>query len=204
MNTVREDTVVGVGMLAKHKNAKLVVEAVALMPEPRPRVLWITAAIDETYATVVRNLADAGGVDFEVRHNADDESLVSLLNRACVLVYASRLEPFGLVPLEASACELPVVAIHEGGLREIVEHEMNGLVVRPTASELAGAIRRIRTDPELATRLGRTGRALVSARWTTDQAAARLEGWLSSLVMSDDGPSTGTYSSDPANRRPLP
>jgi glycosyltransferase involved in cell wall biosynthesis len=52
---------------------------------------------------------------------------------------------------------------------------VNGLLVEPTADELASAIHRLMTDQALAARLGREGRRIVTERWTLDAAAERLE-----------------------------
>ena len=68
-------------------------------------------------------------------------------------------ESFGLVALEAGFFGLPSVVTCRGGLPEIIEHEVNGLVVeaeRP--SELAAALSRLIEDPSLRQRLGANAR----------------------------------------------
>ena len=45
------------------------------------------------------------------------------IHSTAAMLYAPRLEPFGLAPLEANACGLPVIAVPEGGVRETVVHE---------------------------------------------------------------------------------
>jgi glycosyltransferase involved in cell wall biosynthesis len=178
----REDLVIGVGALAPHKNARLLVEAVGLLPQPRPNVVWVGAGRDERYAAEVAATAVRLDVALTVYDRVDDQTLVDLLNRSRVLVYTPRLEPFGLVPLEANACELAVVATAEGGVRETVLHEVNGLLVDPWVDQIAAAIDRIQRDKELAERLGRDGRSIVEAKWTLDAAAARLEEALESVT----------------------
>jgi glycosyltransferase involved in cell wall biosynthesis len=59
------------------------------------------------------------------RWRFSDENIVELLNRAAVMVYSARLEPFGLAPLEANACATPVVAVAEGGVRESIRNGVN-------------------------------------------------------------------------------
>jgi len=114
--------------------------------------------------------------------DADDATLVQSLNRAKLLVYASHLEPFGLVPLEASACELPVVAVPEAGIRETVIDGVNGLLVGATSAEVARAIRWLLDDAGLRQRLGRQGREHVERAWTLEQATDRLEELLTALA----------------------
>jgi len=68
-------------------------------------------------------------------------------------------ESFGLVALEAGFFGLPSVVTRRGGLPEIIEHELNGLVVeadRP--AELAAALIRLIEDPALRQRLGANAR----------------------------------------------
>jgi glycosyltransferase involved in cell wall biosynthesis len=92
-----------------------------------------------------------------------------------VMVYAPRLEPFGLAPLEANACGLPVVAVAEGGVRETIIDQVNGLLVDNYPDAMAAAIQRLRNDPSFASRLGSTGRKAVEAKWGLDRALDRLE-----------------------------
>jgi glycosyltransferase involved in cell wall biosynthesis len=83
-----------------------------------------------------------------------------IYNNLDVCVMPSRTaEPFGLSALEAGFFGLPSVVTRRGGLPEIVEHEVNGLVVeaeRP--SELAAALSRLIEDPPLRQRLGANAR----------------------------------------------
>jgi glycosyltransferase involved in cell wall biosynthesis len=117
-------------------------------------------------------------VPLEPRIGIADGELVDLLNRAAVMVYAPRLEPFGFAPLEAGACALPVVAVPEGGVRETVFDGVNGLLVEPEPGALAEAMQRVLQDSALARRLGRQGRELVVQRWSLPGAIDRLEGRL--------------------------
>src|SRR5437868_13429240 len=43
----------------------------------------------------------------------------------------SQLESFGLAALEAMACEVPVIGTNAGGMREVVEHGVDGYLVEP-------------------------------------------------------------------------
>jgi glycosyltransferase involved in cell wall biosynthesis len=75
-----------------------------------------------------------------------------------IFVFPSRVEGFGLPPLEAMARGAAVVVSDCGGVREYVEPERNCLLVPPgDAAAIAAAIRRL-ADPELRARLVRAGR----------------------------------------------
>jgi glycosyltransferase involved in cell wall biosynthesis len=174
-STPREDFVVGVGSLTPAKNIEFVVRAVARVRAPRPRLVWIGNATATGHPERLRALAASLGVELELRTLVSEEELVDALNRAAMMVYAPRLEPFGYVPLEANACGLPVVAVAEGGVRETVVDGLNGVLVQEDEDEMARAIERLRGDPALRRSLGQAGRRLVAERWTPEAAAGRLE-----------------------------
>lgn len=69
------------------------------------------------------------------------------------------LEAFGNAAAEALACGVPVIASATGGLKEIVDHEGNGLLVPPgDAFALADALSRLNQDADLRQRMGLAGR----------------------------------------------
>src|SRR5205807_10229309 len=85
---------------------------------------------------------------------------------ADVCVVPSRTESFGLVALEAQALGTPVVAAAVGGLREIVEDGVTGLLVEGRDPEdYAAAIALVLRDPELRSRMGEEARQR-AARYT--------------------------------------
>ena len=59
--------------------------------------------------------------------------VISLYTHAAIFVCPSVYEPFGIINLEAMACETPVVASAVGGIPEVVEHGETGLLVAPEA-----------------------------------------------------------------------
>jgi glycosyltransferase involved in cell wall biosynthesis len=90
------------------------------------------------------------------------------------------------VLLEALARALPVVSTDLVGIPEVVTDGQTGLLVAPNDPvALAAAIARLRADTELASRLGRAGRALVAERFDPEQAIARLR----SVFAEAGGPS---------------
>jgi glycosyltransferase involved in cell wall biosynthesis len=180
----RDDFVLGVGAFIPEKNIRLVLEAIALLPAPRPPLRWVGNVGEASYIAELRHLAASLGVAFEPLVRLDESDLLGLLNRARLMVYAPRLEPFGYAPLEASACELPVVGVAEGGIRETVVDGVNGLLVEHAPQALAEAIDRIRSDEGYARRLGRNGRELMLTRWGLDAAIDRLEARLEDAARS--------------------
>jgi glycosyltransferase involved in cell wall biosynthesis len=180
----REDLVAGIGAFAPHKRVEVAIGAVASTPAPRPRLTWIGNAAEGRYLAEMVELARRLGVAFEPLVSIPHERVVDILNRARVMVYAPRLEPFGFAPLEAGACGLPVVAKAEGGVRESVVHEETGLLVAED-EELAPALARLLGEPALARRMGAAARRRVESSWSLGAAADRLESQL--LEVAADG-----------------
>lgn len=171
----REKFVVSLGSFTPAKNAKLSIEAIAAMPEPRPRLVWIGNIVSQDYRTAMLEHATSLGVELDVRIFVAEDELLNLLNRASVMLYTPHLEPFGLAPLEANACGLPVVAVAEGGVRETIVEGENGLLVDGNPQALANAISRLMDDPPFAKKLGAAAREAVQTKWSLTAATERIE-----------------------------
>ncbi|HSN19646.1 MAG TPA: glycosyltransferase family 4 protein [Usitatibacter sp.] len=90
-----------------------------------------------------------------------------LLARACVFVLPSHAEALPMSVLEAMAAGCPVIASAVGGIPDLIEHGVNGLLVPPGAPRVLGeALRSLLADPELAARLGREARSTIVLRYT--------------------------------------
>jgi glycogen synthase len=104
------------------------------------------------------------------------EEVVQLYSHAAVFTCPSIYEPFGLINLEAMACETPVVASAVGGILEVVEDGATGYLVTPgRPDELAAALRRLLDDPQQGRALGRAGRRRVEEKFSWASVAERTE-----------------------------
>jgi glycosyltransferase involved in cell wall biosynthesis len=104
------------------------------------------------------------------------------------MVYAPRLEPFGLAPLEANACGLPVVAVAEGGVRETIIDGVNGFLVQHQPQMMAHAIQRLTQDKDLVACLSKNGLEIVQEKWSLNSAVERLERELTQVAMPEASP----------------
>jgi glycosyltransferase involved in cell wall biosynthesis len=86
---------------------------------------------------------------------------MQLLDATDVLVHPSHFDAFPTTLLEAMAASVPIVATGVGGMLEIVEHEVSGILVPPppTALAFAHALTPVLADAELRRRLAAGGRA---------------------------------------------
>ncbi|HEX9987123.1 MAG TPA: glycosyltransferase family 4 protein [Chloroflexia bacterium] len=171
----REGFVLGLGSFTPAKGVRVVIEAINRMEKPRPRLVWVGNASQPDFFDEMKRLARSLGVDLQPRLQVTDEEIVGLLNRAGVLAYAPRLEPFGFAPIEANACGLPAVVVPEGGVRETVIDGVNGLWADHDPESLANAMHRLLSDGDYAARLGEQGRQMAREKWSLDGAIDRLE-----------------------------
>ena len=178
----RERFVVSLGEVGPQKNVEMAIRAVAALPRPRPPLVWVGNQCYPEYQAAMDALAERLGVEFNVRVRLSDAEVVDVLNTAWAMVYAPRLEPFGLAPLEANACGTPVVAVAEGGPRETVRDGVNGLLVESDPAAIGEALGRLFDDPPLARRLGEGGVHEVAERWTPAAATDRLERHLNDVL----------------------
>lgn len=104
-----------------------------------------------------------------------DQVRLDALAAADVFVLPSRTDSFGIVFLEAWCYELPVIGAWAGGVPEVVEHGVSGLLVRfGDVAALAAAIERLLHDRSLARAFGRLGRARVLRELTWEHKYAEV------------------------------
>ena len=155
--------VAAAGRLAGVKNYPLLIDAVASLAAEQPIRLWILG--DGVERENLEEHADRAGIRARTRFLGFQQNPWRFIHRADVFVLTSSYEGFGNVLIEAMACGTPVVATRSAGTRDIVQHEVNGLLVDHEPSAVAGAIARVIGDVALRTRL------LQAARGSVEQYA---------------------------------
>jgi glycosyltransferase involved in cell wall biosynthesis len=185
----REPFVVGLGTIYHAKGVDRAIRAVGAIPRARrPALVWVGNGAWEEELAGYRRLATSLGVDFVPKLHVPDAEVISLLSRATVMVFTSRLEPFGLAPLEANACGTPVVAIAEGGVRESIVDGVNGfLAPDDDPRRLAELIVRFIDDPGLAAGMGARAREHVRATWSLEAGTNAIESALRGLAAARRG-----------------
>jgi starch synthase len=160
------------GRITRQKGLPLLLTA-ALKLDPQYQVVIVASSPDtpeiaaEVAALAGRVSAERGNLVW-IDHFISREDLIHLHSHAAVFVCPSIYEPFGLVILEAMACETPVVASRVGGIPEIVVEGETGYLVDfnpadPDAftSALAGRLEELLGDAPVAAKMGKAGRERV-------------------------------------------
>ncbi|MCC6946034.1 MAG: glycosyltransferase family 4 protein [Thermomicrobiales bacterium] len=104
----------------------------------------------------------------------DDDELATLYRRASVYLHTGQRESFGLSVLEAAASGRPVVAVDDGGPRDILEHGRFGRLCPASPDALVAAVLELLSDPAAAARLGASAAAHVRRRYQWENGAAAL------------------------------
>ena len=148
---------------------------------PTARFLIAGGAIYETsghkgYAdSLMRRTVDLG-LGGRVLFLGAREDVPDILSALDVLVHCPTApEPFGRGVAEAMAVGKPVVAARNGGIPEIVEHDVTGLLVTPgDVRGFSTAVLRLLRDPELRQRLGIAARLRAESLFPVDQHAEQV------------------------------
>jgi glycosyltransferase involved in cell wall biosynthesis len=126
---------------------------------------------------VLKKRAAELGIEDRVQFLGEVADPASVLARWDVLVLHSRREGFGLVLVEAMAAGRPVVATRAGGIPEVVEEGVTGLLT-PTEDvpALSEALDRMAADPGERARMGRQAREVARRRFSAAGTAAAWAG----------------------------
>ena len=97
------------------------------------------------------------------------------LVQASVFCMPTKVEPFGIAPIEALAHKIPVVASRIGALPDIIQHGKTGILVAPDSiDELADALTELLSNPAKCKAFGELGHRLVRETYTWEAVGVRL------------------------------
>jgi starch synthase len=183
-----------VGRVTRQKGLAHLLRAALLLDSQHQLVICAGAADTPELAAEIGELAkrvreQRGGRLVWIEGILPRQEVIHLLTAAGTFVCPSVYEPFGLVNLEAMACETAVVASRVGGIPEIVVDGETGFLVEyqeadpeAFANGLAERIGRVLEDPALAERMGKAGRRRVLDLFTWPVIADRTHQLYNSLV----------------------
>jgi glycosyltransferase involved in cell wall biosynthesis len=151
--------VLALGRIVHKKGFDLLVEAFKRVAPRHEHLGLVIGGDGPARAALERAVAAAGLADRVVLPGAlSRENIAWVMASAELFVMPSRIEPFGIVALEALRAGLPTIVSSRGGASEIVRDAVDGLVVDPfDTAKLAAAIERLLTDRPFIAALGKAG-----------------------------------------------
>jgi len=163
------------GRLNRQKGLEHLIRALAKM---RQRAL-LDVVGEGPLESELRSLASELGVADRIAWMGQlkQPELVRLYQSATALVVPSTDEGLGLVAAEALLCETPVVAFRSGGLTDVIQDDMTGILVTPgDPLELAKALDRVLDNPTEAADFGKSGRMFALSAFAPESAARQYAG----------------------------
>jgi glycosyltransferase involved in cell wall biosynthesis len=180
-----------VGRLVERKGIGNVISALAGVPDAELVVAGgpdaADLADDREISRLRKLAADAGVADRVVfRGRVGRGALPALLRSADAVLCVPWYEPFGIVPLEAMACGVPVVASAVGGLIDTVVDGATGLHVPPRSPErIAEALNELLPDTERRRQFGQAGARRARSRYSWDRVASLTLQAYDDLLLGD-------------------
>lgn len=167
------------GRLTEQKGHRYLLEAVSILRRKGHDCTVLLAGIGELERDLKAQAMSLGIGDC-VQFVGFVEEMKRFYASIDIFALPSLWEGFGYVLTEAMSMSLPVVAFAVSNIPEVVVHDETGLLVpEKSVSDFADALERLMLDPELRTRLGRSGRARVESHFTLAKTFEALENVLS-------------------------
>lgn len=164
--------IITVCRLFRQKGTAELIAAIDAVRREHPDVRLLVVGEGEPYGSELRSLVDRLSLSEHVVFTGRRSDVRRLMGAADVFAMPSFEEPFGLVFAEAMAMELPVVALDNGGTKEIVVHEQHGLLSEPGDRQaLAANLLRLLGDQDLRRRMGTAGRERVERDFRPERMA---------------------------------
>jgi glycosyltransferase involved in cell wall biosynthesis len=169
-----------VGRLQRWKGMHYVLEALPQVLKAHPDAHLVIVggdhALEPDYPVILRDRIRGLGLTDRVILAGHQHNVPHWMQAMDVIVHASDNEPFGMVIVEAMALGKPVVATDAAGPREIINHEINGLLWQcGDVPSLTSGIIRLLNDPAAANALGTAARARSSVFSARNFAANVVE-----------------------------
>jgi glycosyltransferase involved in cell wall biosynthesis len=179
-----------VAELQEYKGIDVLLHAARQLFTEDPSLTLVLAGDGPMRAELV-SLASTLGISNQTRFLGTQGVIeITRLMHGCeTLVLPSRMEPFGIVLIEAMACKKPVVASAVGGIPEIVDHEISGILVEPENPQaLADGLRRVLSSGEFRSTLGENGYATVMERFCSMHNGAAYQKAFESVLGLEQPP----------------
>jgi glycogen(starch) synthase len=165
-------TLLCIGRVVREKGFDLALRAMARLKPTWPRVRLVIAGDGIEKRNLEQMNIDLG-LEGHVEFTGwiEPEAIPALVNQATAILMPGRWkEPFGLVALQAAQMGRPVISSRVGGVPEIVDDGITGLLMAPESEDdLADAIHKLLEDPARTIEMGMKARCRAEAQFSFDR-----------------------------------
>lgn len=164
-----------VARLHRVKGVDIALKAVAHLRRKNLRVPKLIIIGEGGEIGSLKKLAESLGIMDDVDFVGQRYDVENYVKGASVVLMPSRYEPFGMPVAEAGAAGKPVIASAVGGLKEVVENGVTGLLFKPDDYiDMAEKIEMLIRDERLRSRLGEAARQRVLKKFTPEVVSTRI------------------------------
>lgn len=184
-HTFSRPLILYIGQLTRRKGPDLVVEAMPAVVARYPHADFVFVSHNPAEQASLQRRAQELGVEGHLRFigQVSEEEKFALLRACDAYVLPTRYEGFGLPFLEAMASRAPILATDIPVVREIVTHEVNGLLIPlGDSAALAAGLLRLVEDPALRQGLVDGGAEVLRARFDGGRLAGQVLGYYDEAI----------------------
>jgi glycosyltransferase involved in cell wall biosynthesis len=164
-----------VANLRPEKGHDTLIAAARTVANRHPDVEFLVVGDGPLRASLVRQV-NLRGLRPRFQFLGERDDVPSILSTSDIFVLPSRSEASPNGVLEAMAAGLPTIACRVGGVPELVEHRVTGMLVEPDSPDaLAATLLEVMDRPQFANDLGRAARASIERRFSFDRMVASFE-----------------------------
>jgi glycosyltransferase involved in cell wall biosynthesis len=151
----------------KVRGQELLIEAVARLRPDFPKIMLVIVGDGQHRGRLERRISEKG-LDGYVRITGYLPNAYAALACTDVYTHMALREAQGVAIVEAMLAGKPIVAANRGGIPEVTPDGDSALLVEPNAEAVDHAVRRLLTDPALATRLAENAKERATSRFSPE------------------------------------
>lgn len=155
-----------VGRLMPVKNLDLLCQAVARIPDAT-----LVLVGDGPHRQELESWVQSNGVSKRIQFAGlvPNETLPDIINQSAIFALTSKFEGHPKALIEAMACEIAPIGTDVPGIRNLLQHEVNGLLCQPTVDGIEQGLRRLFDDDNLRATLSQAAYAFAKQEYSLDK-----------------------------------
>lgn len=169
------DQIFFISRITKEKNVDFLVDK--LMPlvwKKSPNTKLIIGGKGNYFNTIKKKVSKIGAKNIIFTGRLNEKDKLNYYHQSKLIVFPPFNEPLGVIPLEAMACGVPVVAFNSGGCKETIAHNKTGFLAN-NEKEFADYVIKLLKDKKLREKFGKAGRKRVIDIFSVEQMVKKTE-----------------------------
>lgn len=176
-----------VGRISRWKGQKLLLEAFEIVSKLHPNLKLVFVGSpppnQDFYVEDLKQLIEKSNVNKQIEIIPFQNNIQEIWHAIDIAVVPStEPEPFGLVAIEAMAAKKPVIAANHGGLTEIIENNVSGLLFKPNQTEdLVNSLDKLINNPDFRNQISEHGFQRVNQLFSIDGYVKSIQNIFNSI-----------------------